>query len=69
MLRALLASFALTRLVNFPVCTWLIWCRRHQLPQNVLYGHLGFAAAGIALNAGWFAQLTRIARRELSSRR
>jgi hypothetical protein len=64
-LRALLASFALTRIVNFPVCTWLIWCRRHHLPPSVLYGHLGFAAAGIALNYGWFAQLSGIARREL----
>jgi len=42
------------------------WTLREAAP---LCRHLGFAAAGIALNAGWFAQLTRIARRELSSRR
>ena len=45
-MRALLITFALTRLVNFPVCTYLIWRRRAMLPPTVLRLHLAFAGCG-----------------------
>ena len=42
-MRALLLTFALTRLVNFPICTYFIWSRRAVLPPRVLRLHLAFA--------------------------
>lgn len=67
--RLLLASFAVTRLLNFPLCTALIWARRDVLRPAILKLHLAFAAAGITLNAGWFVALLRSASREAGSGR
>jgi len=58
--RALLVTFFLGRIVNFPLCTALIWRHRANLPTNIFRLQFGFAGAGLALNLGWFAKLTKI---------
>ena len=57
MLKLLLLSFILTRLINFPYNTYMIYKARPALPNTIWRLHLAFAAAGIALSTGWFAQL------------
>ena len=59
LLKALLASFALTRLVNFPWNAYNIWKAESALPRPVWRLHLLFAAAGIALSSGWFVMLAK----------
>ena len=58
LLRALLLSFLLSRLLNFPLCTHAIYRAKAALPPSVWRLHLAFAAAGIALSAAWFKQLS-----------
>lgn len=60
--RALLASFFLFRVVNFPFCIALIWRYRAWLPKRVRQGQLTFGAFGMALNVGWFTMLCQIFR-------
>ena len=57
LLRGLLVSFVLTRLVNFPLNTLAIYRAKLGLPPIVWRLHLAFAAAGIALSSAWFAQI------------
>ena len=55
--QALIGAFALSRLLNFPLMTREIYRARDALPSWLWRLHLAFAAAGIALSTGWFAQL------------
>ena len=59
MLRGLLVTFAITRLVNFPLNTLAIYRAKLGLPSIVWKLHLAFAAAGIALSSAWFAQIVQ----------
>lgn len=61
--RTLLTTFFFTRVLNFPLCTLLIWRQRSSLPPVVLRGQLTFAVAGIALNTEWFRRLAIIYRK------
>ena len=58
LLRALLLSFVLSRLLNFPLNMHAIYQAKAALPPSVWRLHLAFAAAGIALSAAWFKQLS-----------
>ncbi|KAJ1619155.1 hypothetical protein T492DRAFT_1087950 [Pavlovales sp. CCMP2436] len=57
--RVLLVTFALFRLVNFPLCGRLIRRNRAELPPHVADMHIGFASVGYLINVGWFIKLAR----------
>ena len=57
--RALLATFVVFRLVNFPICGRLIARNRAELPRAVVRTHASFATLAYVLNVGWFVRLAR----------
>lgn len=57
--RALLVTFVLFRLINFPICGRLIWRNRTELPRSVVRTHAAFASAGYLVNVVWFIKMAR----------